>query len=546
MKKYLIIIFSGILFTLNSCHDFFESDSTNVSITKGDTIGTEREALYAMSGILQHLQVIGDNWVIANELRGDLLAVTHNSSQDLWDIYNFEVEPTNSYLNDREFYALVNDCNYLIKYVDTTKIVQDEKILKRYMSATKSIRAWAYMQMAMIYGQVYYSTEPILDATQDMSKLPKISMDVLVDFLLDDLSPLKPVDNTIEHFPGYFGENTEDYFIPIRLVLGDLYLWKKDYYNAALMYYQLILTKRLVLSSSFQNKWKDNQFLEYGTLTWRQLFLNSGEVVSKIRHTDDYAESVTILSKIFSPEYYWLAPSLTAISNWESQTYVETATRTTAGDLRGRINSSGPNKNAGSYYSDNLGSSTIEEILYPVVSKYEFNNNTTYLCRASQVYLKYAEAVNRLGKHYLALAVLKKGLNRESLTSLVSQSELAGNEPFLDFGQNTPYLADLFSANKGIQERGCGNVGLLSTSIPTGVDTLIWVEDQIIMEAALENAFEGNRFVDLMRVANHRDDPLYLAKMVASKFPPGQKEAMEQKLSDKENWFFPESEMKNQ
>jgi hypothetical protein len=34
--------------------------------------------------------------------------------------------------------------------------------------------------------------------------------------------------------------------------------------------------------------------------------------------------------------------------------------------------------------------------------------------------------------------------------------------------------------------------------------------------------------------------------MVASKFPPGQKEAMEQKLSDKENWFFPESEMKNQ
>lgn len=66
----------------------------------------------------------------------------------------------------------------------------------------------------------------------------------------------------------------------------------------------------------------------------------------------------------------------------------------------------------------------------------------------------------------------------------------------------------------------------------------IYLEDQIMNEKARELAFEGERFYDLMRVAKRRNDPSYLAKKVASKFPEGQREAIEAKLMDENNWYI--------
>jgi len=57
-------------------------------------------------------------------------------------------------------------------------------------------------------------------------------------------------------------------------------------------------------------------------------------------------------------------------------------------------------------------------------------------------------------------------------------------------------------------------------------------------ERARELAFEGERFYDLIRIAERRNDPSFLAKKVAAKYPAGQRQAMYNLLLDRKNWYI--------
>lgn len=145
--------------SLTSCSDFFESDLNNVSPADGRKVQQERDAFYQMVGILQLMQQIGDGYVVTGELRGDLVSQTANSTQELRDIEFFEADSANSYINERRLYALVNNCNYFISSLDYDYMGLKADSLA---SQAKCIRAWAFLNLALDYGQVHYFTRPIL------------------------------------------------------------------------------------------------------------------------------------------------------------------------------------------------------------------------------------------------------------------------------------------------------------------------------------------------------------------------------------------------
>jgi starch-binding outer membrane protein, SusD/RagB family len=66
----------------------------------------------------------------------------------------------------------------------------------------------------------------------------------------------------------------------------------------------------------------------------------------------------------------------------------------------------------------------------------------------------------------------------------------------------------------------------------------MYFEERILDERARELAFEGERFYDLMRVAQRRNDPSVLAKRVSEKFPTGQREQIYNLLLDEKNWYI--------
>lgn len=564
MKKYLRYILpvclAGSLCT--SCTDFFETDSDGVLKTEGQRYQDETTARAGLFGLLQGLQRIGDNYVIMGELRGDLMDVTENSSQELRDISRFEVDAENSYLKEREYYSLINNCNYYIHRLDTTISRREDdnsypvKILRPYMAQAKTLRAWCYLQLCLDYGRVKYADEPFLDVSRPV-EMQALDLDGLLPVLIRDLEGVLPwmvSDDTPESsgwirgnadpgFAGsvqYEGYTANQLMLPVRFVLGELYMWNQDFQKAAQTYYDLIYWNQLYVLSTYVNSYNETTLLPAGK-NWTSQFSGFSyyDILTAIPFTDEYTDNSSALSKMFTTSYV-LAPSQALIDMFDEQSY-SINTKPVTGDLRGAY---------GTYYDkeETVDGSETER---PYVDKYNYmqKNENAYvvLCRTALVYLRYAEAVNRLGKPKLAFyGVLKYGLSKNTfeIYNDLLKDELTG-EPWIDFGLTSSGDIGMFDVNSGLHGRGCGSQNLeldptfVIEACASSADTLLQVEDKLLTEDALETSLEGNRFHDLMRVARYRNDPSWLADKVAAKFPEGEREAIRAKLLNRQNWYLP-------
>jgi len=548
MKKVFKILIVVIVtsFILVSCSDVLNVNSDRVTFDKDYRMSSPNDTIYAMNGIFHQLQKVADSYVLLGELRGDLMDVTENSNLNLREINNFEISKNNPYANIGNYYSVINNCNYVIQNLDTAYITKGQKVMYGYVAAVKSIRAWTYMQMALNYGSVKYYEKAILteNDAQSVNNYPDISFNELADKLIADLTPWKDVT-----LPQSLTGNS----FPIHFILGDLYLWKGDgYYDkAATEYHDLMYNGYCRILMQYQSAWnlKNNVISTSSgfTTNWIYSFTtNYAESITQIQCPTTYGQKFDLDSLNYNSQ---LAPSAIAENNWDTQTYHNTALDYIPGDLRkyGSYidkNNVSINNNVISAFFSTVTSATTKNIIF----KYLAYDQNVMVYRSSLLYLRYAEAVNRLGKPNLAFAVLKNGLRSATLSSpsIVPLNEKT-TDNYMDFSDRR------FDYNAGIRWRGQGpklkdtNSTVISLNDcdstfvlkeqPSLNDSILYVEDLIQQELALETAFEGNRFQDLMRIAIHRNDNSYLANIVSSKYT-NNKDVIKTKLMTRSNWYL--------
>ncbi|MBR6605344.1 MAG: RagB/SusD family nutrient uptake outer membrane protein, partial [Prevotella sp.] len=145
---------------VTSCSDFFEQESKHVIYSDKDHLVGATDTMYSVIGIMNKMQAVADRTILLGEARGDLMDITEVTSSDLRDVALFNVGSENMYNQPRDYYAIINNCNYFIANADTAlKNNRNEKIFMKEYAAVKAFRAWTYLQLALNYGSVPFVTE---------------------------------------------------------------------------------------------------------------------------------------------------------------------------------------------------------------------------------------------------------------------------------------------------------------------------------------------------------------------------------------------------
>ena len=112
-----------------ACTDMMETDSTTVVFEDGNRLDSPNDSLYSALGILSQVQRLGDRYVLLGELRGDLMTATTDADVDIQEVSNFSVSADNEYASFRDYYNVINNCNYALTRMDTSIVFYEDRVM---------------------------------------------------------------------------------------------------------------------------------------------------------------------------------------------------------------------------------------------------------------------------------------------------------------------------------------------------------------------------------------------------------------------------------
>ena len=530
MKKYILSlaiigVFAGMT---TSCEDMLDKGNEYVIYADDHLISDPADTVTSVMGILNKLQGIAIRNNLFGELRADLVNVRDNATIDLKDIAANQVDDDNAYNVPRDYYAVINNCNYFLANADSLagNTGRNERYFTAEIAQVHSIRAWTYLQLVLLYGRVPFVTDPVLTKIESDAQYPMYDIQQVCDYFIKDLKP-------------YYGRSYPDYqsiesidpqmcFFPTQVVMGDLYLWlaaighdQEAARQAAKAYYDYIVWdlsgKSRLRTGSQRVYWAPNTLYTNdfmspsGSLRYNPAQVWGAEASDAITaipmdslSADGYFNKLRDLYNTSRDDDFVEAsiePSDALRELSQAQTYIgydsqnqevivtadkftdEQLKRGYLGDLRYQEN-----------YSESTMKWNAQEVDYQSISKHNFQHIGIY--RASQLYLRLAEALNYAGYPRFARQILTMGLSNNVIQYEVQPYYLSAadstflayfdfnNDYFLPYASNyapkrnqwgvvtgyTTQPRSLQDVNMwGIHARGCGLPFLLDDYAPLSV-----------------------------------------------------------------------------
>lgn len=565
-------------------------------------LNQKTDSIFYAFGIAQAMQQLADQYVFQGEMRGDLIATTTATDKNLRELANFSATTANKYDSAYVYYRVINNCNYYIAYRDTTLLTGATAVVMNEYAAVKAFRAWAYLQLAKNYGKVPFFTEPLTQISQiDGGNFPEYGINEIVAALAPDLAQYSgyQVPHTGLNYDigsTNWGQakqiTTKQIFIPVDVVLGELYLEAGDYQNAA-HYYTEYLTKIMPAQTGYYRastralNFDERPSDYFGGLlgsarSWDAIFQmngGNGDLISYIPMAVNRLKgTTTIVPFAFGYDYYAVdkanqCPMADDVQLQPSDYYVTLSDST---DYFYLVDTDIDHRTVS---IANLGDNRLSNIAQEgegddslKVWMNKYNQGNIILYRNTTIWLRLAEAFNRMGYYDAAFAILKDGMSKnvldyapylreETKTLLTTTYPLLSEAnlerlPVLSAGVHatgagvvcdhngqgyfpgmSPYQLDTIVGlkMKEIAEQYGAAVGT------TKEDTINAIEDLLSDEYALEMAFEGDRFGNLTRMARNKNraglygtnfGSLWFSKKLEKNNPV-------KDLSVEQNWYLP-------
>jgi len=499
------IIFSGLLLAslgaaTTSCEDMLSVDDElhTTNLAPQDTV-------YQIMGIINRMQSLVDRTLVLGELRADLVDLDPTVAKtSLQNVMNNDITIENEYNQISDYYAVVNACNVYLSYVDSDFVSHNQKHFEKEIQAVKVFRAWTYLELAKTYGKVPFVLDPVLvssDADDIVaSTTNRADMNEICTYFINDLLPYASKVIETPNF-GTINEyyTSSKFFIPVRLMLGELYLWRgsftqnqSDFVEACRYYHDYVcFTNQEVTTGTSSSTW-DRRFRD----------VNEGYSIDDAiafipldtcAYDGTWSEIYGFFNSQFENNYYVpVIPSKRVRELSQEQIYcgyfeelgnrdtlysidkVEWEDSLEMGDLR--LVSVYDRSQVSDQYTDRFAKDRQHIMKYasstsnvgPDSKIREFN-----LYRKNIIWLHFAEALNRAGFPETAFAILKYGISDDTMSKYVSVVERAalyqvgtyflgnlGSWPsnvFVDRHSSNAAQPNVTVSMQGIHSRGCGD-----------------------------------------------------------------------------------------
>jgi len=494
LKRFILVLFTTSF--LYGCMDELFDARIGDKVLPSQHYNDASDVWSSFNGIVLLLQEIMPNHIILDGLLSDQMQPTANADAEMVTLFNHSFSSGNSFIKGSPYYKVIVSANDVLSNVD----VVVEKDVLNYDSLTNATvkrvlityRAWAYFNYARLYGSATIIPEQFT-SLDDVANMEVVGKQELFHRLIDELTPiLHDID-----------DNQAELLIPnainSRALLGEIYLELNNYIMAEKYLREACESFGRILYKVDRTHQREN---------FAGIFINPGgaprEVMVSVPFSFEDGQKNPI-ETYFRPDFdFKIEPTSKIVNAFKEQIQLDD----TEGDRFRGIGVS-------------VDIIPAQEGRY-FVSKYSLDpaavpySADIIIYRAGDVHLMLAEAYNRLGNHQIALTLMNEGIR-----------------------QLSPRPQDLrtWNINEGIR----GRVFLKPRLVPDDVvDKTSYIEELILEERALELAFEGKRWFDLMRIAMRRNDPSFLAEIVASKYSdPAVAERVKQRLMIPENWFLP-------